>query len=112
MAWQDFLPGAILVGVGVEALHVFTVVWISRSFQSKSEAFGAIGGSLSILLWSYVMGRILAAAPVLNAAAWRRTHVEPIPAPLPPPSLEPSRHRTATATSASAADTGPDAHQT
>ena len=40
----------------------------SRSFQSKSEAFGAIGGSLSILLWSYVMGRILAAAPVLNAA--------------------------------------------
>ena len=37
------------------------------SFQSKSEAFGAIGGSLSILLWSYVMGRILAAAPVLNA---------------------------------------------
>jgi uncharacterized BrkB/YihY/UPF0761 family membrane protein len=91
MAWQDFLPGAILVGVGVEALHVFTVVWISRSFQSKSEAFGAIGGSLSILLWSYVMGRILAASPVLNAAAWRRTHLEPIPAPLPPPSLEASR---------------------
>ena len=83
--WQDFLPGAILVGVGVEALHVFTVVWISRSFQSKSEAFGAIGGSLSILLWSYVIGRILAASPVLNAAAWRRTHVE-VPVPLPPPS--------------------------
>jgi uncharacterized BrkB/YihY/UPF0761 family membrane protein len=83
--WQDFLPGAILVGIGVEALHVFTVVWISRSFESKSEAFGAIGGSLSILLWSYVMGRIMAAAPVLNAAAWRRTHVEPVPAPLPPP---------------------------
>jgi hypothetical protein len=40
---------------------------------------------LSILLWSYVMGRIMAAAPVLNAAAWRRTHVEPVPAPLPPP---------------------------
>jgi uncharacterized BrkB/YihY/UPF0761 family membrane protein len=83
-SWQDFLPGAILVGVGVEALHVFTVVWISRSFQSKSEAFGAIGGSLSILLWSYVIGRILAASPVLNAAAWRRTHLE-VPAPLPPP---------------------------
>jgi uncharacterized BrkB/YihY/UPF0761 family membrane protein len=86
MRWQDFLPGAILVGVGIEALHIFTVVWISRSFASKSEAFGAIGGSLSILLWSYVMGRIMAAAPVLNVAAWRRTHIEPVPAPLPPPS--------------------------
>jgi uncharacterized BrkB/YihY/UPF0761 family membrane protein len=85
MRWQDFLPGAIVVGVGVEALHVFTVVWISRSFASKSEAFGAIGGSLSILLWSYVMGRIMAASPVLNAAAWRRLHVEPVPDPLPPP---------------------------
>jgi uncharacterized BrkB/YihY/UPF0761 family membrane protein len=85
MSWQDFLPGAILVGVGVEALHVFTVVWISRSFESKSEAFGAIGGSLSILLWSYVMGRIMAAAPVVNVAAWRRTHLEPAPPPLPPP---------------------------
>ena len=84
--WRDFLPGAIMVGVGVEALHIFTVVWISRSFESKSEAFGAIGGSLSILLWSYVIGRIMAAAPVLNAAAWRRTHLEPVPAPLPPPS--------------------------
>jgi uncharacterized BrkB/YihY/UPF0761 family membrane protein len=84
--WQDFIPGAIVVGVGVEALHIFTVVWISRSFANKSEAFGAIGGSLSILLWSYVIGRIMAAAPVLNAAAWRRTHIEPVPAPLPPPS--------------------------
>ena len=85
-AMGGFLPGAIMVGVGVEALHIFTVVWISRSFESKSEAFGAIGGSLSILLWSYVIGRIMAAAPVLNAAAWRRTHLEPVPAPLPPPS--------------------------
>jgi uncharacterized BrkB/YihY/UPF0761 family membrane protein len=85
MGWQDFLPGAIIVGIGVEALHVFTVVWISRSFASKSQAFGAIGGSLSILLWSYVMGRIMAAAPVVNAAAWRRAHVQPDPAPLPPP---------------------------
>jgi uncharacterized BrkB/YihY/UPF0761 family membrane protein len=91
MSWQDFLPGAIVVGVGVEALHVFTVVWISRSFASKSQAFGAIGGSLSILLWSYVMGRIMAAAPVVNAAAWRRTHLAPVPPPLPPPSPEPSR---------------------
>ena len=47
--------------MGVEALHIFTVVWIVRSFESKSETYGAIGGSLSILLWAYFLGRILSA---------------------------------------------------
>ena len=28
VSWRDMLPGALLVGVGIEALHVFTVVYI------------------------------------------------------------------------------------
>jgi uncharacterized BrkB/YihY/UPF0761 family membrane protein len=86
--WRDLLPGAVLVGVGIEALHVFTVVYLSNSFQRKSNTYGAIGGSLSLLLWAYVVGRILAAAPVVNAAAWRRAHVLGLP---PPPPVPPSR---------------------
>ena len=97
--------GTLLVGVGVEALSIFTVVWISHSFESKSETYGAIGGSLSILLWAYVLGRIIAAAPVVNAMMWRRFHpaVPPLfpppvarvlsrpPAPPPPPDPPPAR---------------------
>ncbi len=82
--WRDLLPGALLVGVGVEALSIFTVVWISHSFESKSETYGAIGGSLSILLWAYVLGRIIAAAPVVNAMMWRRGHPA-VPPLFPPP---------------------------
>jgi uncharacterized BrkB/YihY/UPF0761 family membrane protein len=33
--WRDLLPGALLVGVGIECVHVFTVVWISRSFGRR-----------------------------------------------------------------------------
>jgi membrane protein len=87
--WQDMVPGALLVGVGIEALHVFTVVYISHSFERKSETYGAIGGSLSLLLWAYVVGRILAASPVVNAVVWRRAHAHDLPPPvvpnLPPP---------------------------
>jgi uncharacterized BrkB/YihY/UPF0761 family membrane protein len=82
--WRDLLPGALLVGVGVEALSIFTVVWISHSFESKSETYGAIGGSLSLLLWAYVLGRIIAAAPVVNAMMWRRGHPA-VPPLFPPP---------------------------
>jgi len=89
LGWRDMVPGALLVGVGIEALHVFTVVYISHSFERKSETYGAIGGSLSLLLWAYVAGRILAASPVLNAVVWRRTHANQLPPPvvpnLPPP---------------------------
>ena len=74
VGWRDLVPGALLVGVGIEALHIFTVVYIAHSFERKSETYGAIGGSLSLLLWAYVAGRILAASPVLNAVVWRRTH--------------------------------------
>jgi uncharacterized BrkB/YihY/UPF0761 family membrane protein len=82
--WRDLVPGALVVGVGIEALHVFTVVWIAHSFESKSETYGAIGGSLSVLLWAYVLGRIFAASPMLNAVIWRRAHPDPVPL-LPPP---------------------------
>ena len=89
VGWRDLVPGALLVGVGIEALHIFTVVYIAHSFERKSETYGAIGGSLSLLLWAYVAGRILAASPVLNAVVWRRTHAHDLPPPvvsnLPPP---------------------------
>ena len=82
--WRALLPGALLVGAGIELLHVFTVVWIIHSFERKSETYGAIGGSLALLLWAYILGRIFAAAPVLNAVMWRRVSALPLPPPEPP----------------------------
>ena len=78
--WRDLVPGAIVVAVGVELLQFFTLIWISRSFERRSETYGAIGGSLALLLWAYVVGRILCGAVVLNAVMWRRMHSEEPPA--------------------------------
>jgi uncharacterized BrkB/YihY/UPF0761 family membrane protein len=81
--WRDLLPGAVLVGVGVQVLHFVTVYWITHLLESKSETYGAIGAALAILFWAYLLGRILAASAVLNAAAWQQRHQAPPP--LPPP---------------------------
>jgi len=80
---RDLLPGALLVGVGVQILHFVTVYWITHLLSAKSEAYGAIGAALAILFWAYVLGRILAASAVLNAGAWQQRH--PTGSPLPPP---------------------------
>lgn len=66
------LPGATLFGVGIQALHVFTVVYVGRSVTSKSETYGAVGVALAVLAWAYLAGRLVSASAVLNAALWRR----------------------------------------
>jgi uncharacterized BrkB/YihY/UPF0761 family membrane protein len=72
--WRELLPGAVVVGVGVEVLHIATVVWFSRSIEQKSETYGVLGAALAILLWAYVLGRFLALSATVNAARWYQTH--------------------------------------
>jgi uncharacterized BrkB/YihY/UPF0761 family membrane protein len=74
--WTDLLPGAIFFGIGVEALHVFTVYWIAHEISTKADRYGAIGIALSLLLWAYVLGRLIVATATLNAARWRISHHE------------------------------------
>ena len=70
--WWALLPGAALFGVGVAALHVVTVTFIAHLMTSKTETYGVIGGSLSLLLWAYLFGRIITASAVINSAFWSR----------------------------------------
>ncbi|HEY5153263.1 MAG TPA: YhjD/YihY/BrkB family envelope integrity protein [Acidimicrobiales bacterium] len=70
--WWALLPGAALFGVGVAALHVVTVTFIAHRMASKTETYGVIGGSLSLLLWAYLFGRIITATAVINSAFWSR----------------------------------------
>jgi uncharacterized BrkB/YihY/UPF0761 family membrane protein len=61
-------PGAALVAVGAELLHVVTVVWFPHHIAGKSEVYGAIGVALAMLLWAYLLGRVITLGIVLNAA--------------------------------------------
>ncbi len=70
VTWRDLLPGALFLGIGVQVLHVFTVVWIARSLESKSETYGAMGAALTILLWAYLLGRLVTGSATLSAVLW------------------------------------------
>jgi uncharacterized BrkB/YihY/UPF0761 family membrane protein len=69
---RALLPGAVLVAVGAEALHLFTVVYIVRKLNSASELYGSLGTAFVILFWLYLLGRLIVAASVLNAILWER----------------------------------------
>ncbi|WP_426571120.1 hypothetical protein [Aquihabitans sp. McL0605] len=68
------VPGAILVGAGTQGLYLFNVLYLNRKIESASAAYGALGVAASALLWLYLLGRLMVAAPVLNSTLWHRKH--------------------------------------
>ena len=74
VGWKDLLPGAILFGVAVLVLDLFTVYWIAHLIKRRSATYGTIGVALALLLWAYVLGRFMTASAVVNASIWDRDH--------------------------------------
>ena len=66
------LPGAIVFAIGIQTMHLITVVYISGYAASKSETYGVIGVALAALLWCYLICRLATGCAVLSAALWRR----------------------------------------
>jgi uncharacterized BrkB/YihY/UPF0761 family membrane protein len=63
-----FLPGAIVVGVGMALLQALTANLIGPKLDHDSALYGSLGVSFVVLGWLYVVGRLLVAAPLLNSS--------------------------------------------
>ncbi len=70
LSWRAFIPGAALVAAGMEAIHLATVLYFSHKAEQASASYGALGAALVLLLWLYLLGRLIVAAAFLNAAVW------------------------------------------
>lgn len=71
-AWPALVPGAVLVGVMTQALHAATVFYFAGRVSRMSETYGPLGVAIVALLWLYLLGRMMVASAVLNAALWDR----------------------------------------
>jgi uncharacterized BrkB/YihY/UPF0761 family membrane protein len=67
VAWKSLVPGAMVVAVGFQGIHLLTALWISRKLESASAAYGALGVALVLLLWLYLLGRLIVISAMLNA---------------------------------------------
>jgi uncharacterized BrkB/YihY/UPF0761 family membrane protein len=66
------IPGALLFGIGMEVLHLATVLYFAGRIARASEIYGPLGVAIGLLVWLYVIGRLVVAAPVLNATLSER----------------------------------------
>jgi hypothetical protein len=68
--WKAFLPGAICLAIGIEALHVFTAYFLANKLAHASHLYGALGLASTALFYLYLIGRGVVWAAILNAVAW------------------------------------------
>lgn len=77
---EALIPGAILFGIGMEVLHLATVLYFAGRIARASEVYGPLGVAIGLLVWLYVIGRLAVAAPVLNATLHARGREHDVPA--------------------------------
>jgi membrane protein len=66
--WQALVPGALLVAVGVQVIHLGTVLFIAGRIERSSETYGSLGVAFTLLFWLFVISRVIVASAMLNSA--------------------------------------------
>lgn len=69
-SWPHLLPGAVLVGVGGQVMHLVSVFYLTEKIERSSELYGGLGLAATMLLGLYLVSRLVVASAILNATLW------------------------------------------
>jgi uncharacterized BrkB/YihY/UPF0761 family membrane protein len=64
---RDLLPGAILLAVGLQIMHLVGTLYLPGKIERASDTYGTLGTAIVLLFWLYLFGRLIIAGGVLNA---------------------------------------------
>ena len=68
---RDRWSRGVLFAVGIDAIRLFTEVYLAGRLGRVDDLYGSIGFATVFMLWLYVVSRIVVATFGLNAARWR-----------------------------------------
>lgn len=77
--WTALIPGTILIYVGLQLMHVATVYLFAGRLAHSGRLYGSLGIAATLLLWLYLVCRLIVAGAFLNATLWYRKHPRPEP---------------------------------
>ena len=64
---RELVPGALVMALGMEGLHVFTTFYLAGAAERAASMYGAIGAALTLLLWLFIAARLMVAGAILNS---------------------------------------------
>ena len=81
--WLDLVPGAAVVAIGLQAMHLFTLYFLGPKLASATQLYGVFGVVTTFLFWFYLGGRLIVAGATLNVEAAEtratgRTEAQPL----------------------------------
>jgi uncharacterized BrkB/YihY/UPF0761 family membrane protein len=71
--WRALLPGAAVFAAGMAVLHFATIYYFSPKLAKAPALYGSLGTAATLLVWLFVIARIVVASAFLNATLWRRS---------------------------------------
>ncbi len=72
--WQELVPGAVLIAVGAQLVSVAVVFYFAPKIGRSSELYGTLGTASVLLVWLYVLARLITSGAFLNATLWERRY--------------------------------------
>jgi len=70
VGWRVHLPGALLVGVGFEALKAIGSFYVPRLVAGSSALYGSLGIVFAVLAWLAIYARLIVYGAVLNVVRY------------------------------------------
>ena len=70
--WPELVPGALLVAVGAQLVNIAVIFYFAPKIARSAELYGALGTAAVLLVWLYVLARLITSGAFLNATLWER----------------------------------------
>jgi membrane protein len=67
---RALVPGALLVAAGLETIQLGTTLVVAKQVERASATYGSLGVAFAILIWLFVVSRIVVGSAMLNAARY------------------------------------------
>ena len=64
---RGLMPGALVVALGIQGLQLFTIYYLAGRAERAASVYGTIGAALTLLLWLFIIARLMVGGAILNA---------------------------------------------
>jgi uncharacterized BrkB/YihY/UPF0761 family membrane protein len=72
--WTALIPGSVMVCAGLVGMHLATVYYFAGHLEHAGRLYGSLGVAATLLLWLYLVARLIVGGAFLNATLWYRKH--------------------------------------
>jgi uncharacterized BrkB/YihY/UPF0761 family membrane protein len=73
--WNELIPGALLVALAAQGVHLLNVYFLGAKLERASATYGVLGAAATILLSLFLIMRIVVAGAELNACLNSRRRI-------------------------------------